>query len=279
MRSTNFLYKLFIKLVLVNVFFATSAFSADGEWNLSPWSYSDNTAVDSSISLSTSQINSAGVPSIGLQVRQTTMGSISAQSIGGTASTAMSSIQQMETTLAPTSHAVTTQLIFNPAVATFGAAAGQGNVFAGKNGFTLRFRPIFGGALTQSSTITVTLAGGAVFAAVGASGLNKYQISAGGVGASFVTYSWNPAATQVGNFLFLDGLILNGPVSSITVERAGVYGGSANSSPETLSISTRIDPSALPLPVVQSVPTLSEWAMLWMASLMGLFAFLRLRRH
>ena len=93
-----------------------------------------------------------------------------------------------------------------------------------------------------------------MFESVSGSSYLKYQQTAGGVGQSSVTYTWDPAAVASGMFFNLDALIIRGPVSSILVERSGTYltPGAVFSGSENSLFRLRIDPKALLVPPVLS---------------------------
>ncbi|WP_312463218.1 Ig-like domain-containing protein [Comamonas sp.] len=238
-------------LIATTFFSAAASHAADGDWDFSPWSYTGG----SESRIVTDKLNSQGAPSIGLSVDQAVSGSsVSEQSVsGGASSSFQSSVVVNTTPSTPASHSVITQLIYDPTLSTFGPEAGQGSVAAGRTGFNYRYRPANINAL-QNSTITLTLIGGAVFESVSGSSYLKYQQTAGGVGQSFVTYSWDAAAVASGSFFNLDGLIIRGAVSSISVERSGTYltPGAVFSGSDNSLFRSRIDPAALLVPPVIS---------------------------
>jgi hypothetical protein len=94
----------------------------------------------------------------------------------------------------------------------------------------------------------------------------------GGSGTGAVSY------TLVSGPCTLSGATLTGTgVGSCVVtatKAADSNYASATSSPVTVSV-TLAAPSSQAAPI----PTLSEWAMIMLASLMGMFAFVRMRRH
>lgn len=232
--------------VLLNT---TVAYAADGEWDLSLWNY--NQSVASGSAITTTNIASQGDPHVDLQLVQTVSGSISAQTIAGNATSGLTSIVQVETGVTESAQKTVWDFNYTPAVSTFGPAASQGNAFAGANGFGMRIIPI---SSLKSGTITVSLSGGAVFDAVGGTAFSRFQQTAGGVGSSSVTYTWNPSAAPVGSSLSLNSLVINGPVGKITVTKDFIENITAagTSRPETVIFATRLDPTALPQPSVSA---------------------------
>ncbi|MFE1571487.1 hypothetical protein ACFIQG_06695 [Comamonas odontotermitis] len=234
---------------------AAYACAAPGDWDLSPWVYSNNTTTNpATITNTTSSIASQGTPSVNLQVTQTASGTLCIPSptgctatagIGGTSNSTFSGTINNLSGPAPATNHEVVEINYSPTLATFGPAAAQGNAFTvGKSGFSLRKAPP---SNIGSTSLTITLSGGAVFDAVGGTATSRYQQTAGGVGTNFVTYTWNPLAPAVGTSLFLNGLVINGPVDKITITQDSTSNVQAanTSQPQTTLYATRINPAAL----------------------------------
>jgi hypothetical protein len=267
-----------------NLLFAASAQAAPGQWNLTPWTYTDTSAASTSITTST--LNSEGAPSIGMQVIQsaTTNSFVPGlgQTLTGGATSGFSTVQSVNgLTGASVTVSTNTQLLFSPMVSSFGPAAGQGtSVGVGGRGFNYQTLPVLGASLTGASTITITLAGGGVFGNATPQLATRFAITGGGAGSNFVTFTWNPASPAgVGIFRFWP--VINGPVSSITVAKSFVYANGAiatgTNNPQTESFGAAVDPAALPVDVA-AIPTLSEWATFGLAVMLALLAWWRMNR-
>ncbi len=236
---------------------AAYACAAPGDWDLSPWSYTNGPVATNpaTSTVTTSSIASQGTPSVNIQVNQTASGSLSrsgglpALGLSGAVNSSFSGILNNQAGPVPTTNQEVVEINYSPTLATFGPAAAQGNAFpggsGGKSGFSLRRSPP--PPDVSGSTVTIALSGGAVFDAVGGTATSRFQQTAGGVGANFVTYTWNPLAPAVGTSLFLNGLVINGPVDKITItqDTTTIVTAPNTINSQTTLYATRINPAAL----------------------------------
>jgi hypothetical protein len=204
------------------------------------------------------------------------------QALNGTVNSGFTAIQSLNgQSGASVAVSTNTQLLFTPAVASFGPPAGQGtSVGVGGRGFNYQILPSFGASLTGASTITITLAGGAVFGNATPQLASRFELTGGGAGSNFATFTWNPAsAAPAGIFRFWP--VINGQVSNITVVKSFVYANGAiatgTNNPQTENFGAAVDPAALPGDVA-AIPTLSEWATFALAVLLALMGWWRISR-
>ena len=275
----------YLLIWLISLLASSSAFAAAGDWDFSAWQYVNTLSpvpstvpLSSSLPISTSSVTSAGTPGITAQVDRTATGSISQSSVVGTPTSIVSTTLYVEVGANPVTWNDAVQFNFSPTISTFGSA--QGNAFLGSKGFTLSYRPLFASSLT-AATFTITLQGGATFGAIGGT-TGRFELNSGGVGATSVTYKWNPASSASANTAhYLNGLVINGPVTGITVTRSNTLPGgfARGTGNDTVQYAVRVDPSVITLPPV-AVPTISPWGTGALALLLGAAGIMiRRRRH
>ncbi len=124
---------------------------------------------------------------------------------------------------APVTFSSSTAMTFD-SVVDFGPASGWTGAAGGAsdnqyNGFG--FTTVVPDGRIDSGTITISLAGGGVFGALDGS-LRKLELTAGGVGSSFATFTWNNAISSDGPYPYIDfsGLFIVGGVTGITVDQS-----------------------------------------------------------
>ena len=147
-----------------------------------------------------------------------------------------------------------------------------------------------GGAMSLTANTTVTLNGAGVyiFRAGGAlnTGANSNVVLAGGACASDVFWApvgattlganaaLSPTPTFSGNILDAAGITI-GHFANLT-GRALAFGGTVTTDAVTITVPTC---SAFIAPAAAAIPTLSEWALLLMALLLGTAGFVAMKRR